>query len=642
MKKRIRKKREPLEEPSREPLHVKVWREALLRIKNDNDSPTSHKTFKRVFPNEPHSHFINVTDKIFHTVHPMIPAIVPNSENLPASAKVQKTAELESRLTSIQTLVALSIFQKAGSYSYRKFVYRALGVILPVLTTVQLFPTEENPEASTTYQFFLQYNLLFSNILFAATTFLTRIFLARAEGIERSVEGFKHNYEDLELYLKASCESGLIDTDDDDHYSLGHDLKRVSYIISLTWHTFSKVTGITDIEAVNRFRISEASTNMIKALMAYLIIAKRSSNNSRREVFDDKFILDLASEFSSQLYTNYQRQNFFEKAASFHMPGHLSFYKIPSFLDFSKGISKITTVTHGWRDDESNQEQRNDNFVANFAGITQLKSNFSTFKLFHTVEGSPDISRLLKTVGKSIQNRIGKETRWYTTLILGSFSALLGGLPFFSYMYEKTDIYGPAVFIVAPLAFSISWILERVVLSLQESEKKYKKLYEEYENKLSKLVDENIINIKEFSAETLKESNIDDNPDFTRCMSIIGQVLILIDSHKYTSKEQVLITLKLFNSFADLMLTKDTLPRENKDHLLAAAICEYIQTKSSSNILGSLYRSSPARKHLRGEIVEDEILSIVQSCKKRHLNDHRQERSSHHISHADSAPARLV
>ncbi len=584
----------------KKPEFVEQWQASLLGVNDETDS------FKSLFPNAGSRGFPDAFKKILGNKQPTLGLILDKRDESAAEEKKRKKLE---ELNSIQRFVAQCLASKQGSFSLRMYVYYIVGAVLPSIAAMPIFPSEEDENFTPVQKILFQYNILFTNILFVASTILTRIFVARAGRIGESVDRLNKTYEDLDLYLKECCHINVVDYENVEKYIVREDLQKINYIIANAWYAFGISAKVRDWEAINKYRIAEASANMKRALIAYLISARKSKYKG--ELFSDEFILKISSEFSSILFTSYEEQNWLQKITSFHMAWHLSFFKMPSFLDFSRGISKIATLVNHWKTFAANQEEKNDQFILNFAGMNQMYMKFSTFRSFYEVDGNSEATRLLKSVGESIAKRVGKKTAWYYTISLGVVSSLLGGLPLLTSLYQRQDLFGVAFYFVAPIAFVLFLVCEKMNVKIQNSEQKYKDLYEEYEKRLRELVDNNKVNVTEFEADTLKQDKIEDNESFKSSQKIIANTLLKINLNQYSEKERVLITVTLFNSFSDFLLAGNALPDTDKTGILSARLADYIQSHTSYNLIGSLYRASPARSHLKGNLKPDTIQSII-------------------------------
>jgi hypothetical protein len=605
-RKRIRRKKEPIdtyeelsvqsaqsEESEQHPAqdNIQNWRKSLSQITDETRTITDN--------NRP---FIDVTSKLFGRHQTTIPLIVA-LEELENVGNLYKLRSQNTR--EIQNIVADCIAKRAGIFSIRKLIYRTVGLGLAGLATTQLLPTERNLDASAFQSFLYTWNLLFSNLIFISSTLIARALLARADRITANVESLINNYKDLEIYLRECCQNELVSIQGNEHYFMKEDLQRINYIVANTWRIFCENTN-NDFSVLNKYRIAEASSNMIRSLVSYLLFAK-----GRTEVFSDNFINDISKEFSSILIENYNKLNKLKKYMSFHRKWHLSFFEMPSFLEFASKISKTLSRLNRVDNPNINQELKNDEFVANFSATSQLHKFFSNLPAFH------ENLRMLTNIGQSIQKRSGTKCHWFFTTALGSTSALLGGLPYFGQMYDKPEVYGVAFYIVAPIAFLLVCLCEKLLSNIAESENKFKKAYSEYEQNLTKLVDENIINVRQFDSEKLTDHSLKPIHKFKRCMRIIDDVLTRVNIELYSEKERALITVKLFNAFGDFLLKKQQLKSDNDIVVLTNCLANYIESKTSYNILSSLYRVSPARRHLRTELDSSELLSIILNSNKK-------------------------
>jgi hypothetical protein len=621
-KKRVRRRKEPIDTYEEQSAHsaqselhpeqdpIKNWRKSLSIITDE--------THTIIDNNRP---FVDVTSKLFGRHQTTIPLIV-SPEELENVGDLYKLRSQNIR--AIQNIIADCIAKRSGIFSTRKLIYRVVGLGLAGLATTQLLPTEQSLDASAFQTFLYNWNLPFSNLIFISSTLIARYLLSRADKITANVESLINNYKDLEIYLRECCQNELVSIQGNEHYFMKEDLQRINYIVANTWRIFCENTN-NDFSALNKYRIAEASSNMIRSLVSYLLFAK-----GHAEVFSDTFINDISKEFSSMLLANYNKLNKPKKHLSFHKEWHLSFFEMPSFLEFASKISKTLSRLNRANSPNDNQELRNDEFVANFSATSQLHKLFSTLPAFH------NNLILLPNIGQSIQKRSGIKCHWFFTTALGSTSALLGGLPYFGQMYDKPEVYGVAFYIVAPIAFLLVCLCEKLLLNIASSETKFKKVYSEYEQNLIKLVDENIINVRQFDSEKLTDHSLKSIHKFKRCMRIIDDVLTKVNIELYSEKERALITVKLFNAFSDFLLKNKPMKGEHEMAVLTTCLANYIKLKTSNNILSSLYRVSPARCHLRADLDSSELLSIILNSNKEHnIINHVQRATQGRNSHTD-------
>ncbi len=587
---------------------VNNWRRALTLHKDNNS------TFSILFPATTQTN-TKVIEKVFGKPQAQSFPILPENE---ASDEAANYSPRSRNISEIQDVISRCLANREGIFSTRKLVYRTFGWGLAAISAVPFFP-KDSPDSDSSYcsliglqacTFLYNWNILLSNAFFISSTLIARILTTRANDITQKIDDLTANYHDLESYLRQCCNLKLIDTQNQNHYYLKPDLQKANYIIANSWRIFCENNSISieEFRRLNKYRISEASSNMMRALISYLIMFK--STNKRAHPFTDDFVLQLSILFAASLEERYMQIGRLKRYISFRKKWHLSFYDMPTFQDFAGLISKIHGKIYPSQPD-LDQEHKNDEFIANFSGVSQLSRLFTSFQTFH--QNKP----LLKNIGVAISERTGSKCHWLYTSALGSLSALLGGLPWFGQIYDKPEVYSFAFYIIMPIALLLVGLIEKILLNIEKSEEKFKAAYYDFEKNLVKLVDNNIINIADFNGEVLTERNVTGENNFTKCMTLINRILKAIDINKFSKKEQALITLELFNAFANFVTTNKDLI--NPDQTLVE-IEQYLETKYSSWKLASLYRATPARKHLCGKIDVSELSSIIFSYNKMQTN----------------------